>query len=206
MSGLPPSLDRLVADMEPRTVAVLFARKDSVYKMLPGCDVWDIERDVRNWPGGCPVIAHPPCGQWGRLRHLIPENVEEKQLGLLAAELVRKWGGALEQPAGSRLWDVAGLAKPSEEDGYGFTQVLDQLWFGHTATKRTWIYICGVRRCDVPSMLFSLGYPTRSIQTRQRHPKRLPELSRKGRESTPRLLAEWLCQVARLVQPVEEAV
>lgn len=51
-----------------RQIAVLFARQDSIYKTLPGCDVWDIERDARKWPGGCPVVAHPPCRAWGRLR------------------------------------------------------------------------------------------------------------------------------------------
>ena len=29
------------------TVAVLFARSDSIYKSMPECDVWDIERDAR---------------------------------------------------------------------------------------------------------------------------------------------------------------
>src|ERR1019366_1890829 len=32
-------------------VAVLFARSDSIYKMLPGLDVWDAERDALNWNG-----------------------------------------------------------------------------------------------------------------------------------------------------------
>ena len=47
------------------TVAILFARSDSYYKTLPECDVWDIERDARKWPGGAPVVAHPPCRAWG---------------------------------------------------------------------------------------------------------------------------------------------
>lgn len=40
-------------------IAVLFARHDSVYKTLPGCDVWDKERNALNWPGGCAGIFHP---------------------------------------------------------------------------------------------------------------------------------------------------
>jgi hypothetical protein len=48
-----------------RQVAILFARKDSIYKTMPGCDVWDIDRDARNWPGGAPIVGHPPCRAWG---------------------------------------------------------------------------------------------------------------------------------------------
>lgn len=43
-----------------RTVAALFVRADSIYKTMPDVDAWDIERDARRWPGGCPVVAHPP--------------------------------------------------------------------------------------------------------------------------------------------------
>jgi len=50
-------------------ISVLFARSDSNYKTLPGVDVWDAERDARTWPGGNPVVAHPPGRALGRLRH-----------------------------------------------------------------------------------------------------------------------------------------
>jgi len=50
------------------TVAVLFARADSHYKALPGVDVWDEARDARKWPGGAPLVAHPPCRLWAKLR------------------------------------------------------------------------------------------------------------------------------------------
>ena len=48
-------------------VAALFVRADSIYKLMPGVDAWDIERDARAWPGGSPVVAHPPCRAWGAL-------------------------------------------------------------------------------------------------------------------------------------------
>ena len=39
------------------TVSVLFARADSHYKALPGCDVWDEARDASLRPGGAPEFA-----------------------------------------------------------------------------------------------------------------------------------------------------
>lgn len=35
-----------------KSVAVLFARADSIYKTMPQCDVYDIERDARTTRGG----------------------------------------------------------------------------------------------------------------------------------------------------------
>jgi len=75
-------------------VAVLFARADSVYKTLPLADVWDIERDARKWPGGCPVVAHPPCRAWGRLRKFAHPRKGERQLAVWAVRQVRTWGGS----------------------------------------------------------------------------------------------------------------
>lgn len=84
------------------SVAVLFARHDSVYKRIESVDVWDIQRDARKWPGGMPCIAHPPCRAWGRLRHFANPRADEKALALFAVGCVRRWGGVLEHPASSR--------------------------------------------------------------------------------------------------------
>jgi len=40
-------------------VAVLFARSDSVYKTLAGCDVNDMERDARLYRGPYASVCHP---------------------------------------------------------------------------------------------------------------------------------------------------
>ena len=87
------------------TVAVLFARADSIYKTMPECDVYDIERDARTWPGGCPVVAHPPCRAWGKLFYFAKPRAGEKELGPFAANQVRRFGGVLEHPKDSKLSD-----------------------------------------------------------------------------------------------------
>lgn len=74
-------------------VAALFVRRDSIYKTMPGVNAWDADRNARLWPGGCPVIAHPPCRQWGRLRQFAHGDDYEKSHGPWAANQVRRWGG-----------------------------------------------------------------------------------------------------------------
>ena len=104
--------------LDSTPVAVLFAREDSVYKTLAGCDVYDIERDALTWPGGCPVVAHPPCRAWGQLRYWAKPRPGEKELALWAVEQVQRWGGVLEHPARSTLWPVAGLPEPYPAGGF----------------------------------------------------------------------------------------
>lgn len=95
-----------------QTVAVLFARADSVYKTLPGCDVYDMERDARIYDGPHPVVAHPPCRSWGRLRAFASPRPDERNLARLAVAMVREFGGVLEHPAGSTLWAAQSLPPP----------------------------------------------------------------------------------------------
>ena len=178
------------------SVAVLFARKDSVYKSINGCDVWDAERDARNWAGGSAVVAHPPCRAWGRLRAFARPRPDEKDLARWAVSMVRKWGGVLEHPAGSTLWDDQGLPRPGQEDEYdGWTMAAPQRWWGHKAEKATWFYIVGCRPANLPPVPFDLGYATHVVQTRKRK-NHLPHISKAERERTPAALAEWLVELA----------
>ena len=185
--------------MTPRQVAVLFARTDSVYKSLPGCDVYDLERDALTWPGGCPVVAHPPCRAWGRLRAFAKPRDGEKSLAIWAIEKVRAWGGVLEHPWGSSLWDGR-LPLPGEAaDRYGgWTLPLCQFWFGHRAEKATWLYIVGVP-ADSISLPLVLGPAPRVIaSSRKRKAGRTRiEVTKREREATPPAFAEWLCELAR---------
>lgn len=187
----------------PQTVAVLYARRDSIYKLLDATDVWDMERDARRWPGGAPVVAHPPCRAWGRLRHFAKPRPDEKELALHAVAAVREHGGVLEHPAGSSLWAAAGLPKPGDGlDAWGgWTLSAPQLWWGHQAEKRTWFYVVGADLRQLPPIPFSMALPTRYVSAkagrRKGMPGWMPDMSAAEREATPPALAAWLLEAAR---------
>ena len=181
-----------------RPVAVLFARADSVYKTLPACDVWDAERDARGWPGGAPVVAHPPCRQWGKLRQFSHGDAAEKQLAVDAVASVRAFGGVLEHPAESTLWAVCGLPLPGRApDAFdGWTAEIRQCDWGHKAEKLTWLYIVGCHPDDLPP-LPPRGEPTGVIKPQRGVPRTLKIVTKAEREHTPPALAHWLVELAR---------
>jgi len=158
-----------------KEVSVLFARADSVYKTLPECDVWDWERDARKWPGGSPIVAHPPCRAWGRLRYFARPVTGEIELAIWAVDQVH----------------------PGEIDEFGgWTLPILQFWFGHRCEKATWLYIVGIDPGQLPPIPFALGEATHVIQSRKRSDHR-PHVPKSEREHTPRQLAEWLVELAR---------
>ena len=172
-------------------IAVLFARPDSIYKTLPGCDVYDEARDARSWPGGSPLIAHPPCRLWSRMRRFSTAPAAEKGLALWGLEQVKRYGGVLEHPATSSFWKVADLSG-------GFVVALDQFWFGHPAEKRTKLFIAGILPSALPPIPFKLGEPEFVVATSRRNPQRKRECSKRWRSATPPAFAAWLCSVARM--------
>lgn len=184
-------------------VAVLFARRDSIYKQFQDCDVYDIDRDALTFPGGLPVVAHPPCRAWGRLRHMANPRPGEKDLAFFAIDMVRKFGGVLEHPVGSTLWPAANLPTgPWIDEHGGYTLSIDQFWWGHRARKKTWLYICGVSRAEVPPMPLKFGEATHTIgscvKLKNRPWVRRPEVTKAEREHTPPDLARWLVDLAKL--------
>jgi hypothetical protein len=179
------------------TIAVLFARADSNYKVLPGCDVWDFERDALNWPGGSPVVAHPPCRGWGRMRQFSQASEAEKAMALWAVDQVRRFGGVLEHPESSSLWPAAGLPALGKRDAFGgWTLGIHQHEFGHRAEKATFLYIVGCEPANLPEMPLRLDEPTHCIRPTKSYPRK-PSVTKAEREHTPAALAAWLCEVAR---------
>ena len=168
-------------------VSVLFARSDSCYIELV-TDVWDIERDARNYIGSNSVVCHPPCRGWGRLRHLAKPRPDEKSLALFAVDQVRRLGGVLEHPMGSSLWAHALLPRPGEaSDKFGgWTLLVDQGWYGHPAPKPTYLYIVGLLPSDIGVLPYQL----------RRAGGRTLALSPADRERTPLAFARFLVDLA----------
>lgn len=199
--------------MTPRTdVAALYVDPRGPYPKLVE-HWWDEARDARTYAGPWPVVAHPPCGPWGNLRHLskAPECI--KELGLLAVEQVRKWGGVLEQPAGSKLWGAAGLPMTSVDHEYDWSLEVEQVAWGHVARKKTWLYFYGVPRSLVVPSIRRGGTPTHWVsggrnQLRKNGragggcvPDGIKVCSAQQRRRTPVAFAEWLLELASHATP-----
>jgi hypothetical protein len=118
-------------------VAVLCTNKLTTYSQLPYVFPFDKEMNAYTFKSNSPVIAHPPCQQWSRLRSFAKENKEEKDLAIFCLEIVKKNGGVFEHPAGSSFFKYAGI----ENELFS----VDQHWWGFPARKRTYLYFnkCG---------------------------------------------------------------
>jgi hypothetical protein len=181
------------------------------YVRLPGVEVWGYatrdgrqidafapSRDARRYDGPHPVVAHPPCGPWGRFWWNYKGGEGARSCGLRAVEQVRTWGGVLEHPAHSSLWAAAGMPAPGEgcdHDG-GYTLAIRQVDWGHPCAKPTWLYVVGIDPADLPA-LPPPGKPTHVMVRLHRNNNELPELPKSRRHITPPHLARWLLAAAR---------
>jgi len=188
-------------------IAALYIDPRGPYPGL-GVDCFDEHRDARWYPGPWPIVAHPPCGPWGCLRHLYRGS--EHALAPLAVEQVRRYGGVLEHPAGSLLWAFCGLPYPGEpRDAFGGRTVeVNQCDWGHVARKKTWLYL--VRVCNR-----ALRYPPKRepthwisggrVQSRKGSggvvPPGVKVCSAQQRRRTPPEFARYLISLAESVTP-----
>jgi hypothetical protein len=128
---------------------------------------------------------------------------------------VRRWGGILEHPARSLLWDVMRLPRPipagglaglSERDSFGgFTLEVELGWWGSTMRKPTWLYMVGVRLSDALRALPSPSEPApvpAVYRTGSRDAGRTWKRSGYDlagpteRKRTPPAMAAWLADLA----------
>ncbi len=143
-------------------IAALYVETNGAYYGLDGVDPWDEARDARKYAGPHPVVAHPPCQRWGRMKNGGPSlpggRIPHHDEGCFAAALtaVRNFGGVLEHIKDSAAWDYFGLMKPPTSGGWvmadsfgGWTCCVEQGHYGHLSRKATWLYAVG---CDLPSL------------------------------------------------------
>jgi len=195
------------------TVAALYVDIErGPYASMLGVDCWGVERNAKEYTGPHPVVAHPPCGPWGQLAHLC--NKQDPACGPMAVEQVYRYGGVLEHPAGSRLWQVMSLPKPGEftRDGL-WTLEVDQCRWGHPCRKRTWLLFSGISRYALGALPVhqepthvidtssaekrrrkAIGAPVRHLPKSRRH------LPKSRRHLTPPVFALWLVALARTAQ------
>lgn len=168
-------------------VAALYVDADGPYADLVEGGAYGVERDARTYAGPWPVVAHPPCGPWGRYGNRCNQAAD---LALHAVAAVRRWGGVLEHPASSRLFGEVGiptspwsLDRPVDAWG-GYTLRLPQADFGHRAEKATVIYVVGTD--ELPPLPVQLDVVPHPVERMGKLERRL----------TPPAFAWWLCVVA----------
>jgi len=169
-------------------IAALYVQANGSYSKLPGVDLWHKRRNALDYWGPSPVVAHPPCGPWGRYSHRCISD--DLNVALVAVCQVQRFAGVLEHPAHSKLWKVAGLPMPGEfpDQHGGVTVEVDQACWGHRARKRSWLYVV---RCEHDlTTLRSVHVPPDS----QLRP--LEWLSKLERERTPPAFARLLLDIA----------
>lgn len=185
-------------------VAALYIDPRGPYPALPGVVCWDKERDATTYAGPWPVVAHPPCGPWGRLRHL--SRKDDPGLAICAVRQVRAFGGVLEHPYQSLLFRFCEMPLPGElpDPHGGCTIEVCQCDWGHPARKRTWLYLVGIRKLPTvparrePTHWISggRGRAGKKAQTTP-VPPGIKVCSAEQRRRTPRAFAEWLVGIAR---------
>lgn len=184
-------------------VAALYVDPRGPYPSL--VTAWyDAERNAMGYDGVLPVVAHPPCGPWGTMRHLSSGKGHEQDAscGPRAVEQVRKNGGVLEHPRGSTLFPHAGLPRPGQlPDAWGgVTFEVCQCDWGRPARKRTWLYVVGISPRKIPPAP-APREPTHWASGSRTAPRGpvppgIKVCSAEQRRRTPERFAKWLVAIA----------
>lgn len=151
-------------------ISVLCVARRSNYRQIDGLDLWDASRDAYNFTGSNPVIVHPPCQQWSKLRQFARIDERSKALAWFCLEKVKANGGIFEHPSGSDFFKAAGI-KP--------TISIDQNWFGFPARKRTYLYFHGYKPIAHP---LTFTYATRTVES----------MGQEARSIMPLQFCQWL--------------
>lgn len=170
------------------------------YFGLPDVECWGLpDHDATLYPGPWPVVAHPPCGHWGKFRDRCRQPIGQKACGPIAVAQVRRWGGVLEHPQGSILFNRLPIPGGLPDEYGGWTMMIDQARWGHFALKPTLLYFVGVAREDIPPIPPAVEAPRGRRCTTGRYATAFEWLPKSRRHLTPPAFAAWLVAAARNV-------
>ncbi len=152
-------------------IAALFVDRRGPYWGRVDVDAWDAERDARAYAGDLPVVAHPPCERWGRYWGGGPSARVKRVLGddggcfESALASLNRCGGVLEHPEASHAFKRFGINAPPKSGGWVpafgwpegthyWTCCVEQGHYGHPARKATWLFVVGMKRHQLPELLW----------------------------------------------------
>lgn len=169
-------------------ISVLCAKKNSIYKTIPGVDVWDEDRDAYFFTGSNPVITHAPCAQWSRMKAFANDDPDQKELAYHCLKYVLRNGGIFEHPGGSSFFKEAGVTNNIYS--------VDQVWWGFPARKRTYLFFHYCKPLAFPVMQY---LPT--VRVGSRKGRKDTEISKTQRSTTVRAFAHWMIDSINQVKP-----
>ncbi len=203
-------------------IAALYVESGGCYFGIEGVDPWPENRDARLYDGPWPVVAHPDCKRWGRFWHGSTRKPHQYKLGdddgCFAAALasVRRWGGVLVHPEGSRAWRAFDLKAPPRSGAWvaadfdgGWTCCVEQGHYGHLSRKASWLYAHGV---ELPSLHWGAGeqriHPVALAKHGYEKARRIGMMAMVGgkdktkiRNATPPEFRDLLLSIARSARP-----
>lgn len=163
-------------------ISILCAKTDSLYKQIPGLDVWDEHRNAYYFTGSNPVITHAPCAQWSSMKAFAHKNDITKDLAFHCLKMVIRNGGIFEHPAGSSFFKEAGVTKNIYS--------VDQSWWGFPARKRTYLFFHKCKPIEHP--ILTLGPSLVVASSKKGSP--LKEMPKSIRSTTVLPFAHWMIQ------------
>jgi hypothetical protein len=181
-------------------ITVLYCQNPSIYAQLD-CDVWDEKRNALLFFEKIPIISHPPCRLWSRMRGLSNAPGCERLMAISSVIHIRQNGGVLEQPFPSQLWKWLNLPLPGLIDEFGgWSLIVNQSWFGHKAKKPTILYIVGCKPSEIPPYPLSFDLIEYCVSSSARLKSRLKPISALERSATPILFASWLMELVLTIK------
>jgi hypothetical protein len=95
------------------------------------------------------------------------------------------------------LWSSANLPFGNQRDQYGgWTLSVNQIWFGHNAIKKTWLYVVGIEPSEIMPYPITFNLPNGVVAGPG---NRLPHIPKWQRSATPLKFAEWLIANVELI-------